>query len=720
MTDIFEERLTEDELYSTLAPPEEGPDPVGELGGAVSDLVQAGGDIAGSFLRPRWPPWGTDRLSEIATTLKDFIGETGKFAPPPEPEELTAEDLLGQIAQGILPAKTGEDKGETAGTDAIKALHFEQMTGEETFVKFINWLRKSGVTMVSREGAGIGMSAIYEAAPGGGLGRVSPAFQGETVKPTANIYNLGSKVGQDKLVGYLQGNWRNTPDLLELIQQNIAENWSTFMSGVVDGKKPQTLETAVSDPNVFGDLMRQFGGYGDGTATLANVDDAFGSGSAQDILGGALEAAIQTYAAELSKGDPSMMIGPDLGEEGGQVGWITSFDGTPYGDIKSVNDLFSGGKLGQLDAYNHMRTLYDNTKDSTGYSPIMDQIQQELFAWGVLDPKQGFEWGKLDIPGMEGMADRTVDALQMFQGDIINEALQVPEGELASDATPYIETVTARLIGRNVNTGKRRGDQTRNFEKSVLENVSRKIQERISSNPHYQRMGQQGVKEVEATIQEMINELGSEERERYFGRGGSALERQLVDSMMSDFYDDSDWGSQVFFGSQNSDMDFINYAKGVGALTDEQMLMLEQGRLSPDNFRQSWETSSVASLQAAERDVVTSNLLKFIANNMTGDNILDDPDALRKGLITFAHTIGQRTASERGYSTTNYADMAMKAINGAQDAPAASPLANTIEERIAESYNLVGGGGGPDFKNLMDRLNNQNRRGTNTLQVRNV
>jgi len=47
MTDIFEEQFTEDELYSTLAPPEEGPDPVGELGGAVSDLVQAGGDIAG-------------------------------------------------------------------------------------------------------------------------------------------------------------------------------------------------------------------------------------------------------------------------------------------------------------------------------------------------------------------------------------------------------------------------------------------------------------------------------------------------------------------------------------------------------------------------------------------------------------------------------------------------------------------------------------------------
>ena len=714
MTDTFIEQ-PEDELLNALTTAEEPPfwDIPDEIGEYVADVGQVVDEI---FSVGPWWDTGTygSQVGQIAKTLKDFMSQEGTFAPP-DPEDVTVEDRLGQIAQEIMPAETGTDQGDAAGTNAIKALHFEQMTGEETFVKFINWLRKSGVTLASREGAGVGRSVIYE--PDGG---VSPAFQGDTSKPTANVHNLASKVGQDTLVAYLNGNWREIPDLLKMVEQNVAENWAIFMSGVVDGKKPETLETAVSDPAVFGELMRQFGGYGDGTTILANVDDAFGGGSAQDILGGALEAAIQTYAAELSKGDPSMMIGPDPEDEGAKIGFITSFDGTPYGDIESVNDLFSGGRLGELDAYNYMRTLYDNTKDSTGYSPIMDQIQQELFAWGILDPKERFEWGKLDIPGMEQMADRTVDALQMFQADIINEALSVPESELHSDATPYIRTVMGRLIGRNVNTGKRRGDQTRNFEKSVLENVSQRIQDRISNNPHYQKMGQQGVKEIEATIQEMINELGSEEREKYFGRGGSALERQLVDSVMTDFYDDSDWGSQVFFGSQNSDMDFINYAKGVGALTDEQMLMLEQGRLSPDNFRDNWETSNVTALQAAEKDVVTSNLLKFIANNMTGDNILDDPDALRKGLITFAHTIGQRTAAERGYSTTNYSDMAMKAINAAQDAPAVSALTNTMEERIAESYNLVGGGGGPDFQNLMDRLNNQGRRGTNTLRVRNV
>lgn len=711
MTDVFVEQ-PEDELYNTLVPPEEAPNPVDEMFGAFGDIGQAGADIiSGLFTTGGGPPFWDTALS-VGTTLKDLVGETGKFAPPKE-EELTLEDRAGQRAQDIMPAKPATDQNEGSSDAIIRALHFEQMTGESAFVKFINWLRRSGVTMASREGAGIGRSVIFEADGG-----VSPAFQGHTAEPTAAVHNLDSDVGKEHLVGYLQGDWRNIPDLLEIVQQNIAENWSTFMAGVVDGKKPKKLETAVSDPTVFGELMRQFGGYGDGTTLLVDVDDAFGSGSAQDILGGALEAAIQTYAADLSKTNKAMFVGNDLESKGGKVGFITSFDGTPYGDIKSVNDLFSGGKLGPMDAYHYMRTLYDNTKDSSGYSPIMDQIQQELFAWGVLDPKEGFEWGRLDIPGIEGGVDRTVDALQMFQVDIINEALQVPESELANDATAYINTVTRRLITRNVNTGELRGNQIRNNEQAVLRNVSQKIQDRIANNPHYQEMGQQGIKEVEATIQEMINELGSEEREKYFGRGGSATQRQLVESVMTDFYDDADWGSQIFFGGQNTDMDFLNYAKGVGALTEEQMSLIERGSMSPDGFRKNWDTKDVMALQAAEQDVATSHLLKFIANNMTGDQM--DADAVRKGLITYAHTIGQRTAAEHGYSDTNYGEMATKAMNAVMDAPAVSPLTNTIEERIAESYNLVGGGGGPDFRSLMERLDNRNQRGTNQLRVRNV
>ena len=708
MTDLFVEQ-PEDELYSTLVPPEEGPDPVGELGGAISDIVSTVTDVAGEVLTPRWVTWPPYKESaeKIATTLKDFFTETGKFAPPVE-EDPTLEDRVGQRAQEILPAGTATDQATTSGV--IRALHFEQMTGEGAFVKFINWLRKSGVTMASREGAGIGQSVIYE----GERQTLNPAFQpSQGSKPSAAVHNLASDAGQEQLVGYLQSDWRNVPDLLELIQQNIAENWSTFMAGVVDGKKPQTSDTAVSDPAVFGELMRQFGGYGDGTTLLVNVDDAFGGGSAQDILGGALEAAIQTYAADLSKTNTSMFVGNELGEEGGKVGFITSFDGTPYGDIKSVNDLFSGGKLGPMDAYNYMRTLYDNTKDSAGYSPIMDQIQQELFAWGILDPTEGFEWGRLDIPGMDGTADRTVDALQMFQVDIINEALSVPESELADDATPYIESVTRRLIARNVNTGELQNNQTFKQEEDVIKEVSRRIQQRITDNPN-RSINDQGVRELEATVTEMMGDLGKEQRDKYFGRGGSANQQQLVNSLMADFYGDSDWGSQIFFGSRNGDDDFMKYAQRAGALNTDEIALLDRGNMQPENYRNNWDPNDVMALQNAERDVATANLVKFVTDN----GGWEDADALRKGMITYAHTIGQRTASERGYSNEDYGRMAQTAMQAAKGTPAVAPLVTTLDDRLAESMDLVGGNG-PDFRRLMDSVGSR-RKSLNTLKVRNV
>ena len=179
MTDFFVEQ-PEDEVISTLTAATEPPfwDVPDEIGEYVSDIGQVIDEIfAPTPEDERWWQHPKGQVSRLAKTLKDFMSQEGTFAPP-DPEDVTAEGLQGQIAQEIMPAGTGTDQSDAAGTNAIKALHFEQMTGEETFVKFINWLRKSGVTLASREGAGVGRSVIYE--PDGG---VSPAFQGATSKP---------------------------------------------------------------------------------------------------------------------------------------------------------------------------------------------------------------------------------------------------------------------------------------------------------------------------------------------------------------------------------------------------------------------------------------------------------------------------------------------------------------------------------------------------------
>ena len=208
--------------------------------------------------------------------------------------------------------------------------------------------------------------------------------------------------------------------------------------------------------------------------------------------------------------------------------------------------------------------------------------------------------------------------------------------------------------------------------------------------------------------------MGPAQRDKYFGRGGSANQQQLVNLLMTDFYGDSDWGSQIFFGSRNTDDDFMRYAQRAGALNENEISLLNRGKLRPENYRDNWDPNDVGALQRAEQDVVTANLVKFITDN----GGWDDANALRKGMITYAHTIGQRTASERGYSNEDYGRMVDKAMQSTRRTPAETPLVTTLDDRLAQSMDLVGGGG-PDFRRLMDSVDSR-RRSLNTLRVRNV
>ena len=63
--------------------------------------------------------------------------------------------------------------------------------------------------------------------------------------------------------------------------------------------------------------------------------------------------------------------------------------------------------------------------------------------------------------------------------------------------------------------------------------------------------------------------------------------------------------------------------------------------------------------------------------------------------------------------------MVQKAMQAAVGAPAESELVTTLDERLAQSMDLVGGEGAPDFRRLMDSVNNR-RKSLNTLRVRNV
>ena len=719
---------------------EEAPDPVDQMFGAIGDLGEnlvdpnvvlgptfGGGDKWWQVPTPLPPPFGG---------LLGLMGGLAEQAFPPDPSmtPTIVPTLDTLVTQELITGDEVVDQAAAQSDNLIKALHYEQMSGEAVFAKFINWLGDHSVTSVRREGDPLGESIVWEE---------GPFVSTEQGDPLVNIYGLKGNRGQQELKTYLKANWRDVPELVEYVRQNLASNWGEFMALAGTAGGLERWERGFVDAEDYESVLRQFAAFGDDTAVLATLDEQYGSGSALRVVGGALDDALNSFVIEVSQRDSTMMVGPvappgirerglaQYDEDGnqikdsefGQVAFITSFDGTPYGEIQSVWDLFSGGRLGQQNATLYMRDLYTNTKDSTGYSAVVEKIQQDLFAWGVMDEPD--EWGKLDITNIELGDDETINALHMIQSDITNTALEAWQvaqkggPSLAPDGTPYMKDVVDRLVARNVNMGDTIASSARQQEERILQAVSKKIQDRVAANPD-RGFSSRGQVQMEATIQSMLDDLGPAQREEYFGRGGSSNERQLVQSLLSQFYDEEDWGSQLFFGGQNSDLNFMQYARSVEALTQGQMDLLDRGVTHADEFR---STYADAEMQKAEEDVATANLLKFIGKHAGGyalQQIIDsgNADAIQSGLITYARTIGQRTAAERGYSDRDYVRMVNNAMTTLGRSPVESPLVSTLDERLAESYNLTGGSNS-NFNTVMDAINRR-RTGSSALRVRNV
>lgn len=713
-----------------LLQPEEEIDPVGQAFGAFKDLGRSlwrGG--LGEFT-------GGDPLGySTIQGLLDYFDQTYPADPEMRPTVTPTLDKL--IDEAVITGDEPIDRAAVTTDAIIKSLHFERISSEAGFAKFINWLGRHGVTSVRREGDPLGESIVWE------TGALGPREGRDQVE----MLDLSSDEGQVRLKGYLKNNWRDIPEIVTLVQQNLTSNWAEFMAAVgTTGVRPPNYSQGVLDQDEYRDVLRQFGAFGDESAVLATIDEIYGSGSAIDVVSGALDEALNAMVVDIARTNSTMMLGPvnqpgiegrastieydkegNIIEEedipGEQVAFITSFDGTPYGEIKTLNDLMSGGLIGPMNAARHMKDLYMNTKDNTGYSAVLEKVQQDLFALGVMEEPD--EWGKLDIVNIELGDDETINAVQMIQSDLINAGLEAwgnaqRGGEpMAPDGSPYLDNVLARLVSRSISMGDTMAHSARQQEQTILEQVSKKIQDRVAMDPtrgagQGGSLSARGITEVDKAIRELIQELSVAEREQYLGRGGSAVQRQLVDSVLSQFYDDEDWGSEAFFAGQNSDNDFMRYALNVGAVSQEQVNLLNRGLITTDTFRNSY---SAEDMQNAERDVMTATLLKYATKHM-GEGVTEE-EALRRGLITFARTVGQRTAVDNNYSDRDYARMASNAMNTATASPAVSPLVTTLEERLAESYNLTGGTTSGDFGNLMDTLNRR-RRSSARLRVRNV
>ena len=505
------------------------------------------------------------------------------------------------------------------------------------------------------------------------------------------------------------------------------------------------------DPELMANIVRVFSDVGTDTANIANLNAVLGNNALQWLINQRFAPVLNQEINNLAAENRAVLFGPNLGAVGDtplgedaiqpQIAFITSFDGTPYGEITSIKDLFSGGKIGPQDAWFYMQDLYEKTRDGAGYSSIVERIQQELYAYGYMDVPD--EWGKLDIINIENKADTTIDALQMLQSDQINEALRIsndPNEELSPDGTAYVTAVMDRAMARKLDQLPARKASVASQQAGLIENVVSTLDQLAKRSGS--TFDDSGKASVRSKLKEMIGEADDDLLEGAFGGGADPQRLQLIDTILRNFYQDDNWANNIYLGANDSDIDYLRYAKRSGALSEQELEKLERLGLHSDtgkfggefgNIGQPMYSQNVDKLSYGDpvelggdpkdpqpRD--TREIAKDIVSSYMAD-LLQTPEGqemdIIKALTTFGHTAGARISQDFGYSAFDYEQMAEDIYSQGVLAPSPeeSELQKNLTDRLAMANDLVGRG--PALRALTGAM--QERRGfTDFSPMRNM
>jgi len=635
---------------------------------------------------------------------------------------------------------------QETGRSTIKEIHFDSISKETAFIKFINWLTGHGISRLEREGAPLGQSILL-----GGT-----QFMGDDGKPSAELLDMSNIENRNTVYNYIATNWTKIPQVKDILQAELQKAFDVMASANPDENwdwedrgwdKPYLPEDQLGR-ETMAEIIRVLGNsVSNESVNIANMNQMWGHNAFEHLVAENFEKAIMAASEDLIGNNRALLLGPDVATLGegilpsvdgddeslaNQIGFITSFDGTAFGDIESVKDLFSDGKIGPMDAHYFMDRLYNQTRDGSGYSSIVAQIQQELYAWGYMGAPA--EWGKLEIPGLVrgeagATADPTTDALQMLQSDLINEGLQTPKSELSPDGSAYLDTVINRSVARKLETLPGRGGQETGYL-NAIESVIGGLDSLASrSGRTFSEEGKANVREkLKAQIKEMRDSPLGEDQEMFeeaFGGGGLPAQQAVADIAMRLFYQDENWDENVFIGANDSDFDYYRYAKQSGALSEEEIFAIEnspawgsgtatkpfyQAGLNPGQFQrvpdiQTQDRGEIYNMDVvyddyvdpravtrkAARDVIVSFFLDLI-QQQGEEAAIGESGSLANALNTFGHTLGARVGTDYAYTMRDYERMAREireelALEPSVEQP---ELFRTLEERIAKANQLTG------------------------------
>ena len=666
-----------------------------------------------------------DRIVEelIPDWTQDLMGNLGYNFPSEQDAREDASRSSDEIARETYPEldlqDTPTDLTQLGGNSVLKEIVFENSSKESAFQKYINWLIKNGVASISREGQPLGESITL-----GGTQMMDARGQ-----PVSQLMDLRSIDAQNRVFDFFKDNWMHNKALVESLRQQLQTgieemskrsyadpdyNWEA------DAKDPLGI-----DPELAANIIRVFSDVGTDEANIANLNAVLGNNALQWLISQRFAPVLRQEINKLAADNRAVLFGPNLSVVGEQItdadalqpqmAWITSFDGTPYGDVQSLKDLFSGGRIGPQDAWFYMQDLYEKTRNGAGYSPIIERIQQELYAYGYMDVPD--EWGKLDIINIENKADTTIDALQMLQTDQINEGLRIandPNAELSPDGSAYVTSVMDRAMARKLDALPARKASVAGQQAGLIENVIGTLEQLATLNGS--TFTDSGKASVRNQLKEMIGSADEEMLEGAFGGGGDPQKLQLADIILRTFYQDDNWANNIYLGANDSDIDYFRYAKRSGALSDEELMTLQRqlddtGTYIEDfgqpmystNFDDTGTAIQPRDTNAVAKDIVSSYML----------DLLETPEGQQmdivQALTTFGHTAGARISQDFGYTAFDYEQMAEDIYSQSVLAtePEESELQKDLTDRLAMANDLVGRG--PALRALTDAM--QDRRG---------
>ena len=637
------------------------------------------------------------------------VGERPTLVSPPT-EDTSA---------GITQRRVNDEPLDIADDASVmKQIFWDSQSEETQFVKLVNWLGGNSIVMLNPGVGGLG-SSIAESFEAAGLDR-------------PEIKDLNTPEGKEYVREYLRANWRKIPDLVQSTHTYISEGYGAYRGAVTEGGRGEVPPgyrdpaTETIDVGEIKEILEQFGGSDFGVTgpflepekvpSLRNAGEVYGTGMEDyrpvaDIVHGALDKAIDDYMAQVIEPNQTLLTGAGglPSTEGmDQIGFVTSFDGTPWGDVISFGDLFSGGRIGPLNLVRQFKQADPE---------VIEKFQREFVALGLMAPPK--VWGRIIEDPRTGV-DSTIEAAVGWQMGITEAALSMIDertNELNVDGTPYIDETMDRFIAERMAVENVLTNHSRVLKQNTINTARGRIQQYLEDTGRYMSEGLQT--KITADLEDILDEMSPERIEQAFGQGGNVYERSLAENLLQQFYGTDDWGQMLTFGGSDRVQDYFNYAARSGAVSQRELDLLRVGAIDRARYRGHWPEGYDDERKEAEKDVAVASLLRFIGDSMDSDTPGGlgnaTSDHLVTGLNTYMHTVGARQHRDKNYSQRDLSGFAQNALAGATGG--ANPLTAELAQQGAAE--LGGGIGGFRYRNLVTALNKV-QRGVDPLRMRNV